>query len=107
SGTHLATLTGHTDFVTAVAFSPDGQRVAACSWDRTVRVWDPGTGKPLATLHGHTNHVSAVAFSPDGQRLATASSNNTVRLARAGATPPRRVHPFLPRPPRHHPERGV
>ncbi len=38
-GTLLATLTGHTDQVTSVAFAPDGQTLASGSWDGTVRLW--------------------------------------------------------------------
>src|SRR5271166_1441259 len=70
----------HRDFVTAVAFSPDGTRVLTGSGDKTARLWDAATGKPLATLEGHTNSVWAVAFSPDGARVLTGSLDNTARL---------------------------
>ena len=77
-------LTGHTNIVPAMAFSPDGKTLATGSKDRTVRLWslaDPAhptlLGQPLT---GHTNDVDAVAFSPDGKTLATGSADRTVRL---------------------------
>ena len=58
SGKPIATLSGHTGSVDAVAFSPDGARVLTGSDDNTARLWDAASGKPVATLGGHTGYVS-------------------------------------------------
>jgi tetratricopeptide (TPR) repeat protein len=74
------TLSGHTNTVSGVAFSPDGTRLATASSDTTAKVWDASSGREMLTLSGHTNELSGVAFSPDGTRLATASADKTVRV---------------------------
>ncbi len=76
----MATLRGHADAVTSVAFSPDGARLATGSWDYTVKLWDAATGKEITTLRGYPRGVTSVAFSPDGARLATGSIDTTVKL---------------------------
>ena len=32
-------MTGHSDFVTSVSFSPDGKFIASGSWDKTIKIW--------------------------------------------------------------------
>jgi WD40 repeat protein len=73
-------LRGHTDEVFAVAFHPDGRRLATAGRDRAIWLWDLERGEDVARLQGHTSYVSSLAFSPDGATLASGSGDFTVRL---------------------------
>ncbi|MCU0516729.1 MAG: protein kinase [Oscillatoria sp. Prado101] len=58
------TFTGHTDWVDSVAISPDGKTLVSGSYDKTIKIWNLGTGKLQKTLTGHTDGVFSVAISP-------------------------------------------
>jgi len=63
-----------------IAFSPDGQRLAAAGDDGAVMVWSLAAARSVMVLGGHTGQVYDVVFSPDGRRLATAGDDTTVKL---------------------------
>lgn len=73
------------DNLVTVAFSPDGRILATGGFDRTVNIWEVGTGRLRRALNGHTGVVRAVAFSPDGVILASASDDRTIKLWDVGS----------------------
>jgi WD40 repeat protein len=74
------TLSGHSNYVLSVAFSPDGKVLASGSYDKTIELWEVATGRKITSLTGHSNYVLSVAFSPDGRVLASGSFDKTIKL---------------------------
>ncbi len=59
--------------VTAMAFSPDGRRLASVGSDGSVLLWDVATREPAGTLFHHgSGRVRWTALGPDGRLLVTA-----------------------------------
>jgi len=66
--------------LTAVAFSPDGKRIALGQAQRMISILDASTLEVQQELLGHHLRLQALAFSPDGLYLASASSDHTLRI---------------------------
>jgi WD40 repeat protein len=73
-------LTGHSASVSFVTFSPDGNTLASASADKTIKLWNLGTGEQILTFKGHSDWVRSIAFSPDGNTLASAGYDKTIKL---------------------------
>ena len=74
------TLPAHSREVHAVAYSPDGARLATSSADGSVLLWDPRSRLLVARLEGLEGEPKALAFSPDGKTLVSGSLDQKLRL---------------------------
>ncbi len=71
----------HAQGVDGVAFSPDGQLLATCGQDSSIRFWDVATGASAGQLDSdESDSTYGVAFSPDGSKIASASGSGFVRV---------------------------
>jgi len=72
-------LSGHSDQITSMAFSPDNKFLLTGSADKTARLWDITSGQLLRVFSGHTASVTSVNFTSDGKRIVTTSLDKSVR----------------------------
>jgi WD40 repeat protein/uncharacterized caspase-like protein len=69
--------------IVSVAFSPDGQRLAAGISDNTIRLWEPKSGKLIRTIQGRAGKAAQpLVFSTDSKMLAAIASDGSVGTGR-------------------------
>lgn len=79
SGTE--SISGHRDYIRALALSPSGKILASAGDDRSILLWNLESGLPRAVpLKGHREAITGLAFSPDGQILVSGSVDKTIIL---------------------------
>jgi WD40 repeat protein len=66
--------------VLAIAYSPDGQTLAASDSNGEIRLWCVRDGQCVLTCSGHTNWVRSIKFSPNGRYLASSSDDRTIKI---------------------------
>ena len=87
NGAELVSFTEHTGAVHSLQFAADNRTLISASADKTVKVWDPETGKEQFSGAGHKDVVYAVAIS-SLRHLASAGQDRTVRLWAPGVVIP-------------------
>ena len=71
---------GHSQTITQIVWSPNGEQIATGSEDKSIRVWSLNEPVLRHVCTGHDKAITALAYSPNGQTLASASEDNTVRI---------------------------
>jgi len=73
-----AVLRGHELQIYGLGWSPRGDGLATASYDKTVRLWDAGTGQERYVLRGHTDGVFCACYSPSGRYVASCGGDGAV-----------------------------
>jgi WD40 repeat protein len=76
----LVTLRGHVGPVLGAVFAPEGERLASCGADGTLRIWNASDGAEIVSIPAHRGPANAIAWSTDGLLLATVGDDSFVRI---------------------------
>ncbi len=80
-GREAASFSGHTGLVTAVAYFPDGRRLATVQRRPDHQAVGPAdAARTVLTLRGHTSGVVGLAVSRDGRQIASGSIDYSARI---------------------------
>lgn len=71
SGKPVGSFTGHTDYISDAALTPDGKQVISVSWDQTMRRWDLATGREVWRIDLGKRASTGAIISADGSRALT------------------------------------
>jgi WD40 repeat protein/tRNA A-37 threonylcarbamoyl transferase component Bud32 len=74
------TYKGHSGRVNGLIWSPNGQRIASVSNDKSMQVWDSSTGKKLIIHRNSSSGINGVTWSPDGRFIAACGNDKMVQV---------------------------
>lgn len=87
-------LSGHGNWVSDFAWSPDGSLLASAGENNMIHIWNGGTGAELYIFSRHAGWINGLAWSPDGALLASVSEDSTLRIIEADSGQQNNVFEF-------------
>ncbi len=84
-GSMISIYTQHTDWISTLAWSPNGKHIVSGSYDKTVQVWNPNTCTLFHLYNGHSKlwqpgRIHGITWSPDSTLIASASDDKTIQI---------------------------
>ncbi|TIA91274.1 hypothetical protein E3P99_01156 [Wallemia hederae] len=81
NGVEIACLSGHSQAVWSVKFTPDNKHVITASADKSIIIWDIKGASPVHTIHNaHTDAVRALTILDHNIGFASASNDCSIKL---------------------------
>ena len=77
-------LTGHSNYVYSLAFSPKGNMLVSGSYDEALFLWDVRSGRCMRQLPAHSDPVGGVDFVCDGTMVCSCSTDGLIRIWDSG-----------------------
>ncbi len=72
--------TGHSNFINAIGYNPDGSLIATGSLDKTIKIWDVSRNMEIRTLGGNDGRISMVQFHPTKNLLLSKADDNQIKI---------------------------
>jgi len=76
----VLTLKAHSDWLSSIIISPDGEKIISASFDQSVKVWHRETGELIRLVSENNGVIYALALSPNGKLLAQGGAEQCIRL---------------------------
>ncbi len=71
---------GHSDTVTSIKLTSDGQYLVSASYDNTVKIWDFYQGDLIRTLRGHYSWIISVCITPDDDKIVSSDLDGIIKI---------------------------
>lgn len=78
--TTVRELSGHTEDIEALLYSPDGRYLVSGGWDNTIKVWTADSNLIIKDFKAHDAAVRCLAYSRDGKLLISGARDNSVKI---------------------------